>query len=218
MTVDFIVYLAIVALGFVIGLTFFTKAGNYLSAITIYLGAVLILELSGHFMAVLYKNNMPAFHISLPVYFVLLGLFFYQNMADDRVRKTIPFTIGGLVLFAVVNAIFFQSLNEFPTYVARCTTFIYIVWSAFLFAQYLDEASGENIFKNPVFMATTAILWFNIISMSFFLLYPFMTKYDLPSETVYNIHFFSNCVYYILLLLAIVFAKTNLKNDRTILQ
>ncbi len=218
MTIFFILYLIIICTGFAVGISFFRKSSSTIRPIIIYLGLVLILEISSHYMAVIYKNNMPGFHISMPLYFIVIGIFFYNNIVDDRVKKSIPWTIAGLVLFAIVNAVFFQPINSFPDNVSKGTTFFYIAWAAFLFIQHLDNTSAENIFKNPVFVAAIAIMWFNIISLSFFLLYPFMTRHNLPSYSVYNIHFFSNYIYYLLLLLSISLAKVQTKNDRKILQ
>lgn len=218
MEIYFIIYLCIITAGFFLGLSFFKKSAHQVRPITIYLGMVLFLEISSHYMAVIYRNNMPGLHISIPLYFLVIGIFFYRNIADERIRQTIPYTIGALLIFAIVNAVLFQPMNTFPGNVSRYTSFVYIVWAALLFIQHLDHSSAENIFKNPVFVAATAILWFNIISLSFFLLYPFMIKYKLPGNDLQSIHYFSNYVYYILLLLAIVFAKNQIKNDRAILQ
>jgi len=218
MTVYFIIYLVVIACGFVVGASFFKKSSNKIRPVTIYLGLVLALEISSHFMAVIYKNNMPGFHISIPLYFLIIGIFFYNNIVDKKIRRSIPFTVAALILFAIVNAVYFQPLNSFPDNVAKGTTFFYIVWAAFLFIQHLDNSSAENIFANPVFITAVAIMWFNIISLSFFLLYPFMMKYNLPNNSVFTIHYFSNYVYYLLLLLSIVLAKIQISNDRKILQ
>lgn len=218
MTIYFILYLIIIGSGFAVGISFLKKSSGAIRPIIIYLGLVLVLEISSHYMAVIYKNNMPGFHISMPLYFMIIGIFFYNNIVDDRVRKSIPWTIAGLIIFAIVNAVFFQPINSFPDNVSKGTTFFYIAWAGFLFIQLLDNASSENIFKNPVFVAAIAMMWFNIISLSFFLLYPFMIRHKLPSYSVYNIHFFSNYVYYLLLLLSISLAKVQAKHDRKILQ
>ncbi len=217
MTSFFILYLIIISIGFLAGISFFKKSSGSIRPIIIYLGLVLVLEISSHYMAVIYKNNMPGFHISIPLYFLVIGTFFYNNIVDEKIKKSIPWTVGALLLFAIVNAVFFQPMNSFPDNVSKVTSFFYIVWAALLFIQHLDNSSAENIFKNPVFVATIAIMWFNIISLSFFLLYPFMTKHNLPSTSVYNIHYFSNYVYYLLLLLSISLAKVQTNNDRKIL-
>lgn len=218
MTTYFIVYLAIIACGFLVGISFFRKRANKIWPLTLYLAVVFTLEILSHYMALIYQNNMPGFHFSIPVYFLIIGTFFYRTITDEKIKRSIPWTIGALILFSVVNAVFFQPLNSFPDNVSKGTSFFYIVWAAVLFVQHLDLSSEENIFKNPVFIIAIAILWFNIISLSFFLLYPFMTKHNLPSKSVYMIHYFSNYVYYLLLLLSIVLAKIQINNDRRILR
>ncbi len=218
MTTYFIVYLAIITCGFLVGISFFKKDSNKIWPITIYLGLVILLEVSNHHMAVIYQNNMPGFHVSFSVYFSIIGIFFYYTILDEKIKRSIPWTIGLLIVFAIVNAIFFQPLNTFPDNVSKVTSFFCIVWAAVLFVQHLDLSSEENIFKNPVFITAIAILWFNIISLSFFLLYPFMTKHNLPSKSVFMIHYFSNYVYYLLLLLSIVLAKIQVNNDKRILR
>lgn len=218
MTIYFILYLVIIASGFALGVSFFKRSSSSVRPVIVYLGLVLALEISSYYMAVIYKNNMPGFHISMPIYFVVIGIFFYRNIVDERVKKTIPWTVAALLLFAIVNAIFFQPLKSFPDNVSKGTTFFYIVWAALLFIQHLDNSAAENIFKNPVFIATIAIMWFNTISLSFFLLYPFMTKHNLPTASVNIIHYFSNYVYYLLLVLSIYLAKVQTNHDRKILQ
>jgi hypothetical protein len=213
----FFIYISIVAIGFILGVFRYQKADKSIRPVIIYLGLVLFSELVNYWMAKYYRNNMPAFHLLIPIQFLVLGIFFYNNIMDKKIKKSILWTIGGMLLFALVNTIYLQPIKTLPENFMKPITLIYIFWAALLFMQQLDLPAKENIFKNPVFIVTVAVLWFNIISFMFFLLYGFINKYHLPTTYITYIHYFSNLVYYLLLLSAMGFAKLYFKHVRKIL-
>jgi hypothetical protein len=208
----YIFYLVIILSGFITGFSHFKSAGKNIRPVIIYLGVILFSELFSFFMAKYYRNNMPVYHIVTPLHFLLLGIFFYRNIIDTRIKIFSRWIIGGFIFFSLINTIFIQNILTFPGNFTNSITLIYIFFSASLFLQQLELPSSENIFKNPVFIIATAILWFNIVSFLFFLLYDFAKTYKLDMSYMNNIHYFSNIVYYLLLLSAMIFSKLNFKH------
>lgn len=178
-----------------------------LRPVVFYLGIILTSELLSFFMAKYYRTNMPVYHLLTPVHFIALGLFFYQNIEHQKIKKAVIILMAATLLFSVVNSSFFQPVDTFPSHVTNLLPLLYIAWAAWLFMQQLELPARENIFKNPVFIVSVAVLWFNIISFLFFLLYDFMAEYKLNLKIISNIHYFSNIVYYLLLCTAMFFSK-----------
>ena len=184
--------------------------------VIILLGVTLVAEIISYFMAKIYRNNMPGYHFFNPLQLVIWGFFYYSTIEDEKFRKSIPWTVGAMLLFSVINTLFFQPLKTLPDNFMKVVTMINIIWAGLLFMQQLDSPGRENIFKNPLFIVAVAVMWFNIISSFYFILYGFMVKYKLSSSYVHQIHYFSNLVYYFLFFVAMLLLKPSFNHVRKI--
>jgi hypothetical protein len=212
-----IVYLVIIATGCIIGLTHIRRIDRSIKPIVFYLALVVVCEVINYLLAKIYRNNMPGYHVAAPLYFFCLGIFYYNNIEHLKIKKLVPWIVGAFGLFAIINVIFFQPITSNPDNCTKAAALLNIALGAVLYLQLLESPADKNLFSQPVFIITIAILWFNIISFSNFLLYDFFVSYKIPLGTLSIVHIFSNFIYYILLLTAMIMSKIQLANARKIL-
>ena len=198
------------------GIIRYKKNNSEMLPVIILLGVTLVAEIISYFMAKVYRNNMPGYHFFNPLQLIIWGFFFYATIEDEKIKKSIPWTLGIVLLFSIINTLFFQPLKTLPDNFMKVATLVNIIWAGLLFMQQLDVPARENIFKNPLFIVALAVMWFNIISSFYFILYGFMVKYKLSSYYVHQIHYFSNLVYYLLFFVAMLLLKPSLNHVRKI--
>ena len=198
------------------GIIRYKKNNSEMLPVIILLGVTLVAEIISYFMAKVYRNNMPGYHFFNPLQLIIWGFFFYATIEDEKIKKSIPWTLGIVLLFSIINTLFFQPLKTMPDNFMKVATLVNIIWAGLLFMQQLDVPARENIFKNPLFIIALAVMWFNIISSFYFILYGFMVKYKLSSHYVHQIHYFSNLVYYLLFFVAMLLLKPSPNHVRKI--
>ncbi len=209
--VQFIPIISILLTGFVCGLINYRKK-RQLRPVTILLGLTMIAELSSYYMAIVYRNNMPVPHVFNPMQMVIWAVFFYNALDDGRMKQAVVWIGSAMLVFTLVNSFFLQPIKTFPDNFLKLETMVFVLWGAFLFIQQLDSPGQVSIFKDPLFVTSVAVLWFNLISFLFFLLYAYMVKHKLSAGTLQKIHTYSNYVYYLLLLTAILLPQKQIKN------
>jgi hypothetical protein len=156
------------------------------------------------------------FHFYNPIQFLLLGWFFYQAFEDIKLKKIVPYILGIAVCFAVVNVIFLQPMTEYPSNFIILENSLLIIGATFLFIEKLDAPAKQNVFRDPVFIISVAILCFNIFSFIYFLLTNYFSKHKIDQfGSIYRILYFANIIYYALIVLAISFSlKKNMQVEK----
>ncbi|MES2894023.1 MAG: hypothetical protein V4725_18530 [Bacteroidota bacterium] len=213
----FLPLLLILAVGFICGLFHYKRKKN-LRPVIVLLGVTLVSEMLSYYLAKYYRNNMPLAHVFNPIQLCFWSVFFYRAIDDGRIKRLILWVTMSMLLFATLNSIFLQPLNTFPGNFIQVETMLLILLGSYLFILRLDAPSELSIFKDPMFITAIALIWFNLVSFLFFLLYAYMAKHNLPVRTLRTIHLFSNYVYYLLLLLAILLPQKKLQDAGKIQQ
>ncbi len=203
---EFVIYLLIIAIGFVIGIIYY-KRNRQLRPIVILLGVTLVSEIVSRVLAYQIRNSNPAYHFFTPIQILLWGVFFLMVIKNQKIKTAIFLFSATLVLFSMINTFFWQGLKIFPENVLRMETIFLIFCSICLFIEMLDRPSGENIFKNPFFIVAIGVLWFNLVSFIFFESHNFFLKNKIPAHSIRTIHYISNYVYYLIILAAILLSK-----------
>ncbi len=210
---EFLVFITIVLLAFLLGLTVY-NCNNVIQPIVILLGVTFISEVVSIFIAKYYRNNSPVYHVFNILQISFLGCFFYRAFRSKMLKRIILITSIGMVLFSIFVTLLFQNIYVFPSIFLNVETFILIIWSVLLFIEILDSPSERNIFKDPVFIITIGILWFNLFSFIFFLLHNYLVKNDISVRSITLLHFFSNYIYYLLILVALIVIRFSSSYER----
>ena len=162
------------------------------------------------------RNLKIVDHFNSPIQMIFLGWFFYLNFETVVVKKYVPYVVTGALVFAVINTVLWQGWSVYPSNFMILETLILIIWAIILFIEKLDAPASVNIFKDPVFITTTAILCFNVFSFIYFLLNNYFTKHNIYMfNSIVNILYFSNFIYYALLVTAFIYSYKLVKNSAT---
>ncbi|MCP9752557.1 hypothetical protein EGI32_16480 [Ferruginibacter sp. HRS2-29] len=192
--------------GFITGYLAYRRYG-FLWPIT---AVLLITFCNNHFAsygAKYYRSNVELYHFFNPIQFLLLSIFFYKNFKDKLFRKTVLYMTSAGLAFAVINSLFIQKIHSDPMNFMIVETLILIIYATLLFIERIDLPARVNIFTDPVFITTVAILCFNLFIFLFFLLTNYFWKHKIDQSTnLFWINYFSNFLYYPLLFIAGLFS------------
>ncbi len=205
---NYLIYLGIIALGFVAGVSRNFKKPT-IAPIVLLLAITLLSETLSKLLAVTIHNNSYGYHFFHPIQLMLWGVFFYRNSSNPR-WKTIIVRLSFLfIICSMLSSFLWQKIQVFPGDIIKFETLLLLLWAFHLFLEFLDKPTGENIFINPVFILTIAVIWFNLISFLFFDFFNFFLTSKIPTSSLRAVHYFSNYVYYLLLFIAMLLKDKN---------
>lgn len=193
------VFFAILFFGIIAGIFNYRKK-IVIRPVVLLFAVTFFAEILSYYTGKYYRNNMPVAHIFNPIQLSVWGYFFYKNFSNIKAKKIIKWVTIAMILFSIFNTLFIQPIKTFPDNFIKLETMLLIISGAYLFIQQLELPSGINIFKEPVFVTSVAILWFNLLSFLFFLLLAYMIANKISTVNMRVLHFFSNYVYYVLLI------------------
>lgn len=210
-TDHFYIYLSIVFMAALSAVLFYRTRNKTLLPVVIVLVCIFISSVIAFLAGKYLRQNTPVDHFINPVMLTCWGLFFSQVLEDPRVKKYIKWATIILIAVSIVNS-FITGLFVSPWYVMQAATIFYLILGGLLLMQMLDMPSKENVFTNTFFLIALAVVWFNMISSLNFFLYDFVRVYKPAGQIIGKIHWYSNYIYYGILILAMFFQKKLNKN------
>jgi len=99
-----------------VGLMRFRHLSTVLKTFSIFIFLAAVFEAIATYMAINSINNHFVGHVYTIIEFFFLGLLFYAVFERAALKKTIIVLIIGFTVFAVINAIYFQSIYTFLGY------------------------------------------------------------------------------------------------------
>ncbi|MBC7935792.1 MAG: hypothetical protein H7Y86_10620 [Rhizobacter sp.] len=202
----FYIQITITFLAALTGILNYRKRNKTLLPVVIVLIAVFLQAVIAFLMGKYLRNNLPVDHFITPVMLGGWGFFFSQALEDPRVKKFALWATVFLIACSIVNTLL-TGFNVSPWIVMRAVTIFNFILGGLLLMQTLDLSSKENIFTNSFFLIALAVVWFNMISSLNFFLYDFMKVHKPARQIINQIHWYSNYIYYSILLLAMLFQK-----------
>ena len=115
-------------------------------------------------------NNLPVFHFFAVIEFAVF-LLIYEKAYGAKVSNANPFRLGiyAMVVFALLNAIFFQQLTEFNSNVITVSAATMTILSLLYFYKLLKEVSHVSLESQPIFWINVGVLIYFSSSLVFFL-------------------------------------------------
>lgn len=199
---EFIVYLLILLAGTILG-SFTYKSSPKLRPVIVLLGITFISEIISRILAYTIKNSNPGYHFFTPVQIYLWSDFYLRVLTSGRSRKLVIILAVALLSFAIINAVFFQGLKQYPDTLLLFETIVLFFFASTLFKQELEQPSSINLFTSPVFLIATASIWFNLTNFIIFQFWDFFVKNQVPNDTLRLLNYISNYLYYLMILTAL---------------
>jgi hypothetical protein len=110
---EFYSYWAVVLAAFFISVVSFRKLELPLKFISLLLGYDLLSEMTAHIAAVRFHNNMPVYHVSVPVTALFTSLYYNYSVPAFR-RYHVGWLIAAVsILVSVLNTALLQPLDTF---------------------------------------------------------------------------------------------------------
>ncbi len=201
-TVGFIIYLFIIATGFLLSLINYKKSKG-IKPVAILLFITLVSEITGRLLAFYLKNSNPVYHFLNPIQTMLWGYFFNFHVNSTIKKSIIIFCSITLIILSIVDTIFITGLLKFPDTFLSIQSIVLICFGFSLFFEKLDEPASKNIFLDPVFIICLSVIWFYLISFLFFNFHQFTLAKKISRSALKIINYASNYIYYLLILYAI---------------
>jgi hypothetical protein len=192
----YLFYLLLIGTSFLLGLIPLQQKKKISPAVWL-LGCTLLNEICSWLAGKYYRNNMPVYHVSIPVLTGIWALFYYRNITSIRVKNLVVWSYVIFLLLAIINSLM-------------------IAWSAVLMIQMLDAPGSQNLFKEPIFLINIAILWFNLFSFAYFALRNYMIAQHISTTALSQILLIANYVFYSIILLAMIFNFIQNKHESRI--
>ena len=200
---NYIIYLLIITVGFICGIIFKWNTKSVRPVIFL-LGITLVSESISKFLAITIHNNNYVYHFFHPIQLFVWGFFFYLNTKNILFKRSLLMLTTIFIAGSFLNSIYLQALTVFPGNFIKFQTLILLLWSGNLFIEYLDRPAGQNIFTDPIFLTTIAVIWFNLVSFSFFDFFNIFLIKKIPTDSIRAVHYFSNYLYYSLIVVAML--------------
>lgn len=130
--------------------------------------AVIVESIGLYYLKVLRQVAGLVFAIFQPIEYALMAFFFISIIKSPTVSKLIKLSIPLVLIWNVINSLFFQSSKELNTYVLLVVSLLFCGWAVTYLLQLLNNFNDEiSLWRNPYFWACTGVLFF--YAGSFFL-------------------------------------------------
>ena len=133
-------------------------------------------------------NNMPVFHVYPVIEFLLLVLFFKQNLRGTLIDRYAWLFIAGFIFFAVVDALFIQSILHFNTYPRTLEALLLVGFALFFFYKRIDPAIAQKWSEEPSVWFVIAVLLYFSGALILFLFSGQLTKNSQANKLAWGIH------------------------------
>jgi len=175
--------------------------------------SVLALEIASYFMAVIYRNNHPIYHLTVPVQIGVFGLIFRKTLFPKGRNSNYTFLIVCLILLSLLNSLFLQDLSTAPSYGMLLLSFFVITSSLFQFKLMLTKPTHKKLTLRAIFWFCIASFLFYTLTFVSFGLHAILLE-DLP-QFVFDFIMWFNLVLYFLYFVAIYLSTKSkpLTND-----
>ena len=136
----------------------FKTLENELKTLSIFLYFAVLCEVIIIFLASQEIANLPIFHLFTILEFSFLGLVFYHVFTRPSFKKAIIVTIIAFTAFAVINALFIQTIYEFNTIARAVESFLLILLALLFFYKVFHESTVKRLERYPMFWVNSGIL------------------------------------------------------------
>lgn len=203
------IYLIFLFLVVMTGIVRFKRADLPFKILIIFLGVTFVQEIAirmvGHLM---HKNNSFLYHIISPIEFLVFTYIYYSYLTGN-IRRLPLFLIPPVLLFALVNSFYIQSVGMFPSNFLLLIQLIYCVYGFLGLRQLLFKPSGLSLYKHSLFWLSMALVIFATTLFVYFGLLNYAIHHHGLSFFTMALNYSMNYVYYILIAIAIITETNN---------
>lgn len=190
----------------IFGIYAFKNLGANLKILFYYVCFSLVASILSQLISVAGITTMPEAHIYVPLEFAILVLFYMNYLRGYVNKKYTWFIISGFALLSILNALFFQNINEYPNIPRGIESIIMVVFSVLYFHNVMVEAKIKKLSKEPMIWINTAMLIYFSSDFFFHLSFPVVLANSVEfAKGIIYFFWATNILFY--LILAVGFYK-----------
>lgn len=206
-----------IALAMVSFLRYRKRIKDPFGIIGIYLAFTLISEGIAFYMAVVFKNNLPVFHIFSPILFLLLA--WYMDRVSPTIQKLrVAWILGsGAVIISSLNTWLFQPLFSFNSnYLLLEGLFVCILGFIALY-DYESDDRHLHLHRNPHFWIVVLFVFKQVIVFFLYIIIYLLDRQQAETTTgviaIYRTLWGINVLGYIAMGIVFILFSKRIKND-----
>ena len=198
LTVRYLLYFLIILLAAIQGVTHLRRLKPEFKLLTVLLAATFVCEAAGRFLAIYIKTSFPAYHVLIPIQFILYPFIYLHFLnSETRVAGFILISAAALALLSILNSIFIQPLLTFPSNGVLALSLLIIAVVLFTSNRMVMNPSRGKLIKEPLFWFNTGNLVFYTITFLIFGFFSPLRKLGIMmQEWEYTVIWVSNIVLY----------------------
>jgi len=156
------------------------------------------------------KNTMPQLNVYNMVEFLLLGLYYRQQLKDRFKSWILLLIIALFEMVSLTNLLFISSWYEYPALMETVSKIFLIGFSLLYFIKIMDEAKIQNLWKEPAIYINVAVLIYYSGNLFFSLMFNLILEYSTEFSRLTVISFsILNAIFYVLIALGFWHVKAS---------
>ncbi|MFY8037118.1 MAG: hypothetical protein ACOVMQ_08125 [Cyclobacteriaceae bacterium] len=149
-------------------------------------------------------NNLFLYNLYIVIEFLLLCLIYSHPLAKMIHVKYFYFAMGSFVLFAVVNALFFQSPHQFNSHVNFTECLLLMLLAILFFYQETRDLVHRHLLRTPLFWINASVItYFSGALVLFYVANDIIPMTLKERGVVWGVHALFNIVHYALYTVAL---------------
>lgn len=199
MTLEFFIYLIILIVITLNGISRFNNLTVPFKVLTILLLITLFSEIISRILVVKIRNSNPPYHIYVILQFAATAFIYSRLITGWRLHKLVLLSVIPFAILSVVKTLFVQKFFSFPSNIIMLSYIVFITFALTLFIQMLDSPKETAIFKQSVFWFNSAILIYSVTVPVCFGVLSYLIKHNLDNRLLSDILLYFTLVYYLTL-------------------
>lgn len=189
---------ALLIVGVVVGITKFSRLGKAQKLLTSLMLAALIAETCSFILRKSGNTNYPIFHIYVIVEFALFTRIYASQIKNIRWIRLLRWSVILMLIYALVNVFFWQSLSSPNTNVTTVYSLVMILLSAQWFFMILREMKYDSLFRSSFFWINNGVLLYYSSSFVLFVFMFRVSNLDYHQiEIILYLNMFFNLIHYL---------------------
>lgn len=204
MSTRFKIYLALLLISAITGLLKFRKLEPGYRYLTVLLIITFISEVISRVLIAEIRNSSPVYHFFSPLELVLLAFILWNLSLSPIIRRSVIVVYAGLVVFSIINSLFFQHLMTFNSNIDIVKMPACFFMAFLVLAEKNHNMINKSALLDADILVLIAIIWFNMVSFFFMVSHNYLIDQGISTRMIANIHYASNIIYYLLYLIALI--------------
>ncbi len=117
-------------------------------------------ELYAGYLQSFNNNNLYVYHILIPIQYCFYAYLYYRYIEFKTIKKLILFSIGLVIIAAVVLALTIQPIDYYNSYVIILSNFLLCIWVLSYYRQLFVHLTIVDLKQEPLFWISTGLLFF----------------------------------------------------------